>query len=60
MIKPSVQDKIVLIMFVVALAGIFFPMFSSKSNSQNDLVAVPAKSLPGTGSEMIVESKNEK
>lgn len=60
MIKPSTQDKIVLIMFIAVLTGIFFPMFSSDSNNQNDLVAIPAKSLPGTGSEMIVESKNEK
>jgi|GEM_PF-6695110 hypothetical protein len=60
MIKPSVQDKIVLVMFIVTLAGIFFPMFSSKGNNKDSLIAIPSKSLPGTGPEMIVESKNEK
>lgn len=59
MIRPSAQNKIVLFAFVVALVGIFFPMFAGKKTSDSDLIAKPSKSLPGTGAEVTVPSTVE-
>ena len=59
MIKPSVQNKIVLIVFTLAIVGIFFPMFSNNGNDTKNLVAKPSEVLPGSGTEMIVESKGK-
>lgn len=59
MIKPNTQNRIVLIAFAAALAGIFFPMFAGKTTASSELVAKPSESLPGTGSEVTVPSKGE-
>lgn len=59
MIRPSIQNKIVLIAFAAALVGIFFPMFAGKKTNNSDLIAKPSKTLPGTGDEIVVPSKVE-
>ena len=57
--SPKTQNKIVITAFFIGLAILFAPMFFTPV-SNNEIIAVPAQSLPGSAETGMDEANRDK
>ena len=57
--SPKTQNKIVITAFFIGLAIVFAPMFFGPVNN-NEIIAVPAQSLPGSAETGMDEANRAK